>query len=390
MPISFHDYQLNLIPFGNYLYYRDLQIFKDISTVLDQAIKTKTDDSLILCSFIQPSHFINTKVIELNRFLDAPIYLGFNSGHEAFINQAFLDKSQIKLNFGFSKISDNWLKVKLIGSNSAVYKTAWSLQSASKRQLFAETACRYLISIGCSGFDTFDGWGNDPEVDWEIVQKCSQLYPLDIRLLAQGMNIENYKYLSNFKSIVYGSGEYWVDGSIGAETAALSEPYSSGNRISPMMNLADITLALESSFQLNLVPCLHVIGDAALDLVIDCLESLELSNKIIRLCHLCVVRDDQIERLQIFNKNLELVINPGFYQFWDANINLLSPLMKDTLLPYSKLFERFERVYYGSDAPVTMPDIQLAQSCLVSYQSDNKPNLIDYQQIFRGLNEKQR
>ncbi len=388
MPIRFHDYQINLIPFGNYLYYRDLQLLNDVSSILDEALNIQTEDSLILCSFLQPNNVCDPNVIETNKYLNIPIYLGSYSGHEAIVNQAFLDKSEIKLTLGFTQLTGHWVKVKLIGSNSLVYKSAWSLQSASQRQQFAETACKYLISIGCVGFDTFDGWGLDPEIDWEIIQRCSKIFPLEIRLLAQGLSLDNMKSLVKFKDIAYGSCEYWIDGSIGAETAALSEPYNSGIQISPLMSHSEVTLALEFSFKLNVVPCLHIIGDVALDIVLDCLASQKLSNKLVRLCHLCVVREDQLERLQEFSNNLELIINPGFYKFWHSNLKKLSPTLHGAMLPYSKLIARFDRVYYGSDAPVTLPNAQLAQELLFKYQSGNLSNLIDYQLIFRSPNEK--
>lgn len=61
--------------------------------------------------------------------------------------------------------------------------------------------------------------------------------------------------------------KFFLDGSIGAATAAMSAPYADGTRTDPLMSEDQVMEALELAESLNLVPIFHAIGGRSLSLL---------------------------------------------------------------------------------------------------------------------------
>ncbi|MFO8183349.1 MAG: amidohydrolase family protein [Candidatus Aegiribacteria sp.] len=61
--------------------------------------------------------------------------------------------------------------------------------------------------------------------------------------------------------------KFFLDGSIGAATAAMSAPYTDGTETEPLMSEEQVMEALELAESLNLVPVFHAIGGRALSLL---------------------------------------------------------------------------------------------------------------------------
>lgn len=379
---GFYDHQVNLIPFGSLLYYQEIRKSKRVAELItDYRVKYKSV-AVVLLSLISSTAPEPLDLAGLEQHSSEPTYIGYCSGHEALINQSFLVHTGIELTADFTELIPGWYRVQLTGKNRGLSKSAWSLQPQELRQQFANIACEYYQKLGCRGLDTFDGWGFDPEVDWQIIQISAERFSLKLRLLMQGLDSNNADNVPRFSKIANGTGEYWVDGSIGAETAALTLPYSSGKQVKPYMSEQDVANAVDFAFSLNLTPCLHTIGDAALDIVLNFMSSTYLGNRKIRLFHLCVVREEQFPWLKKYNRNLELVINPGFYMFASMYKSKLNGSMHKYIMPYIKMLGTISEVHYGSDAPVTMPNPTDAIDLLGSNQSTEQASNVDFSRIF--------
>lgn len=61
--------------------------------------------------------------------------------------------------------------------------------------------------------------------------------------------------------------KFFLDGSIGASTAAMSDPYADGTETEPLMSEDQVMEALELAESLNLVPVFHAIGGRSLSLL---------------------------------------------------------------------------------------------------------------------------
>ncbi|CAB49987.1 amidohydrolase [Pyrococcus abyssi] len=101
----------------------------------------------------------------------------------------------------------------------------------------------------------------------------------------------------------------FTDGSFGARTALLSEPYSddpstSGEMVSDEEELANI---MERAKRLKLDVAVHAIGDRGLDIALNAFEKAKLSG---RVEHASLVRDDQLERIR--ELGIRLSVQPHF------------------------------------------------------------------------------
>ena len=104
----------------------------------------------------------------------------------------------------------------------------------------------------------------------------------------------------------------FADGSLGARTAFLREPYSDdpGNRGKKLLSSRDIeAIAREVIFRKKLRIAIHAIGDAALDEVIDVLEKLDPQH-MARVEHASIAHDSQIDKLA--RLLVYVVIQPRF------------------------------------------------------------------------------
>jgi predicted amidohydrolase YtcJ len=99
----------------------------------------------------------------------------------------------------------------------------------------------------------------------------------------------------------------FADGSLGARTAYLSEPYSDdpGNRGRPLLSPEELRSLLARASRLRLQVAVHAIGDAALDVVLRGSEGLR---GWLRVEHASLVRDDQLPALS----GLRVAVQPMF------------------------------------------------------------------------------
>jgi len=93
----------------------------------------------------------------------------------------------------------------------------------------------------------------------------------------------------------------FVDGSLGARTALLSEPYSDDptTRGRQIMSVEELSDAMLKASSLGLQTAVHAIGDGALDVVIKASEVSGVRGwKLLRVEHASVVRDDQLASIR--------------------------------------------------------------------------------------------
>ena len=103
----------------------------------------------------------------------------------------------------------------------------------------------------------------------------------------------------------------FADGSLGARTAFLREPYSDspGHRGRRLLSSQDIIGLAEPVLSSGLRVAIHAIGDAALDEVISALEALD-PGPMARIEHASIVWDDQLARLEALQPYI--VVQPHF------------------------------------------------------------------------------
>jgi len=138
-----------------------------------------------------------------------------------------------------------------------------------------------------------------------------------------------------------------ADGSLGARTARLREPYTDESNTKGVLlvkkkKLRRVVLdANERGFQV----AVHAIGDATLDVVIEAYNGTENN----RVEHASIVRPDQIEQLKEINPYL--VVQPSFVlSDWWAENRLGE--RKKYLYPFKTLLNAGLRLAFSTDAPI--------------------------------------
>lgn len=159
------------------------------------------------------------------------------------------------------------------------------------------------------------------------------------------------------------AGDLNMDGSIGARTAALREPYTdaadtTGTRY---LTAEQAGRHLELTTRAGLQGGFHVIGDAGMDAVIGGLRAAarELGESTVRaahhrLEHAELVDDDAVQELVRFGVSLSM--QPGFDAAWGGPDGLYAQRLgarSGTMNRFASLLSAGVPVSLGSDAPVT-------------------------------------
>ena len=168
-------------------------------------------------------------------------------------------------------------------------------------------------------------------------------------------------------------GDLFLDGSIGARTAALLEPYEDADG-SGSLEYDDDELAelLHNAHLAGLQTGLHVIGDAAIEQALRVWERVYRSldsrgrrhfrARRHRLEHFEMASPDQVERAATLG--LAISVQPAFDALWGGDGGMyerrLGPERARRMNPFRDLVVRGLEVGAGSDSPVTPLDPMLA------------------------------
>jgi len=141
----------------------------------------------------------------------------------------------------------------------------------------------------------------DGELPIRVVVSLDELFEL-------GVTDGNPGEKDPYQKAKYGSYKLFTDGSLGARSAALSAPYSDDeNNCGILIDETKLVDQLQLAYERGLQPAIHAIGDHALDITLDAVETvLEQQQKSdenktrlpIRIIHAQMVRNDQMERLK--------------------------------------------------------------------------------------------
>ncbi len=147
----------------------------------------------------------------------------------------------------------------------------------------------------------------------------------------------------------------FMDGALGSRTAALSEPYlHSGDRGILTMEHRELLRWLAVINRHGLRAAFHVIGDRALELLLECLGHLDKQEAgRFRLEHTQILSRQILRRFPSF-EGLTFSVQPS-HMWGDREIvhRLVSPkLGVDFAYPFRTIRDRGGRLVFGSDAPI--------------------------------------
>lgn len=156
-----------------------------------------------------------------------------------------------------------------------------------------------------------------------------------------------------------GGVKSFMDGSIGARTAALSQPYidDKGNKGRMLISQKDMEALLKQAVKNDIQTATHVIGDDAIETLISAFESLSESEKSKvkdqrhRIEHAEMISQDQIRRA--VGLGLILSMQPNFVGVWQQKGGLyeqrLGPERVSSMNMFRVALDSGAHVCFGSD-----------------------------------------
>jgi len=178
---------------------------------------------------------------------------------------------------------------------------------AEKKKIMQDTF-QDMVSKGLTAVHTYAAKIWNYEEDLNIYREMERNNELPLRVVVSLDELfepeDEPPVQSPYHKARYGSYKLFTDGSLGARTAFLREPYSDDPEHSGVsVDAGKLTEEVIKSFRNRLQPAIHAIGDKALDLTMDAIEAASMDgipaeSLPIRIIHAQVVRPDQLERLK--------------------------------------------------------------------------------------------
>ena len=249
-------------------------------------------------------------------------------------------------------------------------------------------ACKSLNSYGITSAQT-DDFIVFPGLDYEIIidayKELASEGKLTVKIYEQAQ-LAQKEELENFlaKGYTTGVGDNYFkigplkllgDGSLGARTAYLNEPYSDDYKTSGICTYTQEQFdeMVELAHKNNMQVAIHAIGDKAMDMVVNSIE--KALNNYPRNNHRHGVVHCQLTTDNLLNRFRDLQLHAYVQSiFLDYDINIV----EDRIGPYrSKTSYNFNRLFKdttmsnGSDCPVELPNVLNGIYCAVSRKTLN-------------------
>ncbi len=288
-------------------------------------------------------------------FPETPAILERRCGHVAVVNSALIDRYNLKEFDGLDGtcISQGYLKERALINLQ-------NLMTLSNDELntYLNKGIEILLKYGITSVHTDDLHSLELEtlVKFLSSQRKIRIFEKLNVPVSYIEKIKGYKqYENGFFKI--GSVKVFLDGSFGARTGALIEPYADddNNRGLLYYSKDELKKILDLCEKENLQLSVHIIGDEALETALDVFSNYPKSALKHRLIHLQVASESQIKR--IAKIGLIASIQPIFYLSDSemALIRLGEKRFKEKAYPFGKMHKAGISLSLSTDSPVEDP-----------------------------------
>ena len=196
------------------------------------------------------------------------------------------------------------------------------LADAAEREKIIRSVLTDMVSKGITAVHTYAAkvWNYEEDVDSyrelerkgalpiRVVVSLDEMFTPEDQSTADSQSILK----DPFSKVKYGSYKLFTDGSLGARSAALTEPYSDDpDNYGILVEKDKLISDLQKACRRGLQPAIHAIGDRALDVTLDAIETVLSENALwgsaeknqhrrlpFRIIHAQMVREDQLERMK--------------------------------------------------------------------------------------------
>ncbi|MCI5773668.1 MAG: amidohydrolase [Erysipelotrichaceae bacterium] len=373
---GFYDSHMHLLGLGFYLSnidLKDCKSFEDIKHLLSTRINDDKYPWIIARGFnedkLKEKRLITKK--ELDEICDdKPICLTRCCGHIMVCNSKALQRS------GFDQdIKANGYAVDIesgLVSENAIedVKMAWPLETVKSISEYIMLACKKCNEYGITavGSDDFISITSEYDEVLEAFEKLAFQQKLTLRVNEQA----HFNTIEDFQRFLHDGYTYDVgndyfrigplklimDGSLGARTAYLSQKYADDPSTNGFncLSAKELEAYMSLAQYYNMPFAIHVIGDKALDMVLDVYDKVKIEHNILPngLVHVQITRPEQLQR--IIDNKLHCYIQSIFIDYDGTILKQRVGKLADSSYAFKTLYEN-TTVSNGSDCPVEMPDV---------------------------------
>ena len=390
---GFHDSHLHLLGLGWMMSMANLSSYESFDTLVE-ALKKRPENPLI-CRGFHESQFKETTPLNkdiLNKIADdKPIVFYRVCGHMVVANDYAINAAL--------ELDPNPPNTEQVNLTTGIFKEdaiKWVMQGIPKpdaKRLQNEilTAQKKLLSYGITavGSDDFAIYDLPFETVVQTFQKLDESNKLKLRVLEQSNlpKLEDLKrYIKNgyankhFKRYRLGPLKLLADGSLGARSAFVSEPYedkdTTGIRVFEPSHLDAL---IKTANTANMDVAIHGIGDQIIEEIIDIIESIPEAERMQRrhsIIHAQLARHDQIPRMQALNIGAQT--QPIFI---NSDLSILPASLGERRFNaylFKTMLELGVKVTLSTDAPVEDPNPFENMYTAITRKSLKNPELGTY------------
>lgn len=215
-----------------------------------------------------------------------------------------------------------------------------------------------LVMNGITTVNAMEGGFMYSDKDAEFLYEYGKDFPIDMVLFYQTMDIEKIKTMG-LKRV---GGCLYIDGTLGARTAALSFEYADcpGTMGSLRLTQQEINDFVLQCYKNNLQLALYTIGDRAIEMALNAHENAlyQTGNTGLRhrLEHTELVNEKQIIRAK--DMGIVFSMQPAYETYWGGRGKMYEQRLGDKYVrtnPFKKIIENGVTICGGSDSDITEP-----------------------------------
>lgn len=289
---------------------------------------------------------------KLDLITSEPTIITRRCGHIACVNSSLIKLFDLERLHGLdgSDIDLGILKERALEEMDRIAK----LSPAEVREAI-EAGTRSFLKYGVTSVHSDDYHGIDYELLMEALSSANKMRVYEKLCISRKEDLEMIKHGRQFETDFFRlrAAKMYLDGSLGARTAAMIEPYHDSPTETGVLYMTadDLRPIVRRADREGIQVCVHVIGDRSLEEALLAFEGSNSETLKHRLIHVQIASEDQIRR--IAGQRLTASIQPVFVDSDSAIApERFGPIRIKDAYPFGKMRDMGVVVAFSTDSPV--------------------------------------